>query len=204
MLSDNDLDVLLDLAAPQIARRNGGLNEALLKVAQGAETQIRRPRRTRRYLVAGAALTGVIGLGGVAMASGVIPTLTPWTGSRGASCSFIFAVDPVGSPIPESADIPRPVYDDPATVEANSYLAQYDFDSIDRDAAVDRFAEELRVGRAAMPADQRPPAPDVNTDEFESHAVIHLVQDQLDAHMTAAGFDPDSVALSSFMQCDRG
>lgn len=204
MLTNDALDDLLDSAIPRIAPRTGGLDQALLRVAQGAEAQTRRPERGPRYLVAGATFAGVIGLGGAAMAAGVIPTLTPWTGSHGASCSFIYAVDPVGAPIPESADIPRPVYDDPATVEANSFLAQYDFDSIDREAAVNSFAEELRGKRAAMPADQRPPAPDVNSDEFEGQAVDRLVQDQLDAHLKAAGFDPATVALSGYRQCDRG
>lgn len=202
MLSDNDLDILLNSAAPQIAPRTEELDHALLEASQRAEDQSRRPKHPRRFLVVGAALAGVIGLGGAATAGGLIPTLTPWTGSHGTSCSFIYAVDPAGSPVPESADVPRQVYDDPATVDANSFLARYDFDSIDREAAVDRLAEELRVQRAAMPADRRPPAPDVESDEFESHAVDTLVQDQLEAHLRAAGFDPDSVVLSGYRRCD--
>jgi hypothetical protein len=178
------------------------LDQAVLHVARSAEGQSRRPRLARRHLVAGAALVGVIGLGGAATAGGLIPALTPWTGTQGTTCLFIYAVDPAGAPIPESADIPRPVYDDPATVEANSYLAQYDFDSIDRRAAVDRFADKLRIGRAAMPADQRPPAPDVKSDEFESQAVDMLIQEQLAAHMKATGFDPNSIVFSGYRRCE--
>ncbi len=193
MLSNNSLDDLLDSAAPQTARRTDELNRILLKVAQSAETRTRRPKRTRRYLVAGVALTGVIGLGGAAAASGIIPTWTPWRTDSGTLCSMKYTVDPVDSPLArETADSPRPVYDDPATVEANYYLAQYDFDSIDRDAAVDRFVQEKHLNL---------PLPHTSEDELQVVAMYDLVTDQLTAHVKDGGFDPDSIVVRLDVTC---
>lgn len=210
MLSDNHLDDLLDSAAPQIAYRSEELTQALFEVAQGAEVanragaQSRRPKRTSRYLVAAGALASVVGVGGAAMAGGLIPTWTPWRAASGTLCSMKYTVDPVDSALArETADAPRPVYSDPATVEANSYLAQYDFASVDRDAAVDRFEQELRVQRAAIPADQRQPVGEISKDEIQIVAMSDLVSDQLAAHMKAAGFNPDSIVVRLDVLCDQ-
>lgn len=51
----------------------------------------------------------------------------------------------------ETQDFPRAVSNDPATLEANSYLARYDFASIDRDAVIMRFVQKYRTPLPTCP-----------------------------------------------------
>lgn len=201
MLNDPDLDELLTTSAPGLPGRPDDVAQALLAVARDAEHVGRVPRWRRRALVAGIAVVAVVGVGGAAAASGLVPGWTPWRSSDGTQCQYIWQASPAGLNVspPEDETFVQ-AFDDPATVEAQAFLDEYDVDSAEHEAAFEGLSDErIEVAEAHAAAAGVP----FRRSEFESHVRDRVVREALQAHLRAEGLDPDSVDFGGVEQCDQ-
>jgi hypothetical protein len=88
-----DLDELLDLATPRVTARTTDLQEELQLLASRSEAAQRR-RRPMRFALAGGVVAGVLGLGTVASAAGILPGWTLFTTGSGPTCEVAGARRP--------------------------------------------------------------------------------------------------------------
>ncbi len=141
----------------------------------------------------------MLGLGTVGAAA-VINNGALWftSTSSGDACEMQFVVQPVGPEDAASGEIatimegrtawPSASEQEEVAGEARQYLAAYDFDAIDRDAAIKEADEVQR--RIIAEADPEEAQPLLEGDDLEMHAVSSKVVRDLTAHLEGLGLDP--------------
>lgn len=198
-----DIDDLLARSAPPVAPRTTQLRDDLRALVRESEPPPRRARRRISRTAVGAGIvTGVLSLG-VVGAAAVINDGALWftTTSAGDACEMEFSVEPVG---PEDAASGEPAMimagrtswpsaaeQKTTAAEARKFLAGFDYDAVDRAAAVRRFDVEQRRIIAAAPSGEAPPL--LTGNDLETTAVRSVVFDALSAHLKAKGLSPYAV-----------
>ncbi|TWG92000.1 hypothetical protein L615_007500000100 [Nocardioides sp. J9] len=193
-----DLDDLLDRSAPSVTPPSAELENDL-----GAMVRASAPRgpgrRPIRVLVGTGVTAGLLGLGAVGAAAAINGGV-PWFTSTGSgeSCELEFDVRPVGPEGAASGELaavmagrtawPSLEEQQEVAVAARDYLAAYDFDAVDREAAVqDADAAQRRVRAEAAPEEAQQL---LTGDDLEMHAVSRKVVADLTAHLESRGMDP--------------
>jgi hypothetical protein len=178
-----DLDQSLDQAAPPVSAVTPQLQRELhAMVAASEPTQ--RGRRPVRLAVVGGVIAGIVGLGTVASASGLLPGWTMFTTSSGQTCEVAVKarMDKPGDGEPISATFS--VAERKAAFQAaNAFLEDLDYASIDRQAAIAKWrAIETRIRDAHPDA-----APRLQGDDLEVSAVTREVIDRMRSELAAKG-----------------
>lgn len=194
-----DIDDLLARSAPPVAARTTALAEDLHALVRESEPSRRAGRRFSRTALGTGIVAGVLSLGAVGAAA-VINDGTLWftTTSSGDACEMEFTVDPVGPEHAASGEParimagrttwPSAAEQEATAAEARRFLDEFDFEVLDRAAAVRRFdAEQRRIIAAAPPGEAQPL---LTGDELETTAVGFAVIDSLVAHLKAEGLSP--------------
>lgn len=196
-----DLDDLLAASAPPVTPASPELtrhhNELVLLTREAAVP----PPRRRRVGAAGAlAAVGVLSVGGVAAAAGVLPTMFPWTTDSGSACELHASAElrrNVDGTLVDGSTAPE----QRATLaSAEEYLATLDLDSIDRDEAAERWFDYLErtsadhFTRAELESQ-------FQGDRLETHAILHEVDGRLAKHLADEGHDPNSIMASLATRC---
>lgn len=190
-----ELDELLDAARPGVTPTSAALLNDLSALAE-ATRQAPRKRSMAARISAGIAGVAVLGLAGTAAAGGLPPF--GWTSDSGRECSIIHAsVELAGGSDNESRDgfaATTPEERARTLQEAQQFLANYDFDSVDREAAAERFQREESEAIAAQP-DPAERQPRLTGDELEVHALLRQQARDLVAHLEEMGYRSDVVLL---------
>jgi hypothetical protein len=185
-----DLDELLDTSAPSVTTHTRELRCELDSLAAACEQAHARRSRPVRIAIVGAAFAGVLGLGAVASAAGVLPGWPSFSTSSVQTCEIAIYADPL-----EPGDGEQPIAASFSAAEreqsltaARRYLENFDYGSVDRLTAIAWWKSEEDAARAAQsdPAERQPR---LTGDELEVTAVSHWVVDQLGAHLAAQGLD---------------
>lgn len=189
---DEQLDERLRAAMPPVTARTPEMRRELDALVAAATPVQRRRRMTRASFVA-ATTVGVLGVGTAAAAAGLIPGWSVITGS-GQTCQV-----EVVAAAPHAGDgEPGPSFDTTRKAEAVStarnFLQGFDYDSIDREAAIARWqaAEDAVIAAEPDPA-ERPPA--LTGDDLEVTALTYEVTTRLEEHLSARGLDIRAVNL---------
>jgi hypothetical protein len=201
-----DLDDLLAKAAPPVSPRTVQMTEDLHALAQAGEPRKRAGRTTKRTVVGAGMAVGVLGLGVVGAAAAMNDgTLWFTTTSAGDTCEMEFSVAPVGpqdaaSGEPDAimegrASWPSTSEQNETASEARRFLRTYDYDSVDRAAAVRAFdVEQRRIIAKAPPGEAQPL---LTGNDLETSAVRAAVFDALSRHLRAEGLSPDAIVTST-------
>lgn len=115
-----------------------------------------------------------------------------------------FRVDPVGPEHDPNGEIatmldgrttwPSKAEQDTVAKEARHFLASYNFDAIDRQAAVkETDVEQRRIIAEAPPGEAQPL---LVGDDLEMHAVSRVAIQDLTTHLKGLGMDPNVVISS--------
>lgn len=200
-----DLDDLLARSAPAVTPRTPALDDVLTELARETESRHRAAGRLRRAAGAGVAAAALgLGVAGTAVAVNNGALWFTTTGS-GDMCEMEFAVHPVGISEELSSGEPATIMEgrtawpsqeeqDAVATEARSYLGSYDFDAIDREAAMAEYdVEQRRIIAEAAPGEKQPL--DVG-DDLEVRAVQTKVARDLVAHLEGLGMDPHVVTFA--------
>lgn len=199
-----NLDELLADSAPRVTDRDAGLLEALREMSVAAEDQVGRGRRRlRRLAVSGlAALSLVVGVGGVAAATDNLPSWLPWTTSGGTTCDMTITAearrDANGELIGSEQDA---VEQRAALSAAKAYVAKLDLSGIDMAKAEDDWLDYLGRVSVGSPSRQSLEQKFVG-DDLESHALIHAVDTRVTDYLVAHGYDPRSIMITVANGCD--
>lgn len=195
-----DLTTLLDDAAPRLADRTPELDAALAELVTTTRPVPAGRRRRRLALVAGTlGLAGAVGLGGVAAAGigrDLVRGAFAWTDEDDISCTIQATLEPR-----EPSDPHYSASQQAALASAEAWLAGFDLDAVDRDAAGERWLRHLERVSAGDPTraelEQR-----FHGERLESHALVFEVSRQLDHHLTEQGYDPRSLDGSVGVACE--
>jgi hypothetical protein len=202
-----DLDQLLDRAAPTVAPRTPELGHELVAlVAESEQGSLRRRRRLQAAVVSAVAV-GVVGLVPAAGASGLLPFADwfPWTASSGTTCRIGFEVrmadDGSGQPMtPAVAAMTTPQKQE-VVVVAREFLAEFDYSSVDTDAAIKKWqAAEARVRGDQLPEERQPK---LSGNDLELTAVGQEVAHRVVAFLKQRGLNPDAVLISEGSRCEK-
>lgn len=184
-----DLDELLSRSAPPLTPRTPQLERELHHLVAASEAaQARRRWPIRTALVSGA-LAGTLGLGAVASATGVLPGWPSFSTSSGQTCEIALSASALepgdGEPVAASF---RAAERQETLAAARAFLADFDYDSVDRRQAIASWqAEESRVRAAQTDPAERQPR--LTGDDLEVTAVSRSVITDLDAALAAKGLD---------------
>ncbi|WP_292602329.1 hypothetical protein [Nocardioides sp. REDSEA-S30_B4] len=195
-----DLDHLLDQSGPPVARRTPELHEELRGLVVASE-DARRPRRRARMTLVGGVALGVLGLGTVATAAGVLPGWGLLTTGSGQTCEVDVAVQALS---PGYGEPSAPAFSDAeqaATLAAaRAFLADLDYDAIDREDAIsDWQSAEERVRSEQEDPSERQPA--LTGDDLEVTAVQHAVVERMRSALAAQGHDLRAVTVTTGNGC---
>ena len=200
-----NLDELLAQAAPPVASRTPELTETLRELVPATEhagTAGRR-RGARAAAAAAVAVLAVLGAGGTAAANGLLPDWFPWTTQSGASCGLTASVelrrDGDGALI---TDRWSEVEQRQALSSAEDYLGSLDLDAIDRKQAAERWFTYLEGISVTHPSRAELESK-FQGERLEVQSLMYEVDRRLDDHLTARGYDPDSVMTTVASQCTR-
>ena len=209
-----DIDDLLERSAPSVTPRTTELTEDLRALARESEPRGRARRRITRTTVSAGIVTGVLTLGGVGAAA-VMNDGALWstTTSAGDRCEMEFSVDLVGSEdvgngepamiMAGRTSWPSAAEQKRTAAEARRFLAGFDFEAVDRPAAIKRFdAEQRRIIAAAPPGEAQPR---LTGNDLETSAVSSVVFDDLAKHLKSKGLSPYAVVVwtGSSAGCSR-
>lgn len=201
-----DLDALLAHAAPATTPPNPALDQELRALGRAAaERALRSRRRGFRLVVAGTATAGVVAVGGAAAATGLLPpTWMPWSTTTGQACETSFTVRPTtvgnGEPVTPAVAAMTAAEKQQVVDAANTFLATYDYDAIDAEAAIATWREVEADVRASQPPAERQPR--LHGADLELTAVGRVVVRDLVADLEARGLDPDAMRFSTGSRCD--
>lgn len=197
-----DLDELLERSAPRTCARSPRLDDELQRLVRASEASAGRRRRSVRLGVASAAALAAVGLAPVASAAGLLPGWATWSTSQGSSCEI-----QVDASLRRDGDgelITRSFTEaeQQATHEAaQRFLAEFNYESVDRDEAVAEWQAEERRIRAGEESDERQPA--LQGDDLEVTAVSTQVVDRLRDYLQQRGLDIRAIMVSTGNRCDR-
>lgn len=198
------LDDLIDRAAPPLVARDAGLTAELRQLAVDNETDFfHRRRPTRRALtVAAAAMASMLSVGGVATASGLLPSFSfPWTTESGEQCRLVASAELRRTASGDLLGNDASVAEQQATVAAaQTFLAQLDLRSIDRQTAAERWFDHLEATSVHHP-DRAALEQKFTGDRLEAHAVLHEVATRLQRELRAEGHDPRAVMTTIASVC---
>lgn len=190
---DEQLDERLRDAAPPVSVRTLEMRRELDALVAAAMPIQRRRRSTTRASLVAATAVGALGVGTAAAAAGLIPGWSVLTGS-GQTCQ----VEVIAAAAQAGDGEPDPTFDATeraeATAAARVYLGRFDYDSIDRDAAISRWqaAEDAVIAAEPDPAERQPA---LNGDDLEVTALTYEVTTRLGSHLAARGLDIRAVNL---------
>ena len=187
---------------PSVAPRSADLDDALHQLVR-ADQPRRRLRRPLRLAVGVGAAAGILGVGVAGAAAVMHEGGALWftTTGSGDACEMEFDVTPVGSQDVGNGE-PATVMEGrtawPSAAEqqevaqaARLFLADYDYDAVDRESAIrGTDAAQRRIIAGAAPGEAQP----LDTgDDLEMHAVSRVVVRDLHAHLEGLGMDPSVV-----------
>ncbi|RYP86752.1 hypothetical protein EKO23_08840 [Nocardioides guangzhouensis] len=197
-----DLDELLERSGPPICTRGHRLEVELRRLVRDSETTAGRRRRSVRLGLAGVAVAGVLGLAPVASAAGLLPGWATWSTTQGSTCELQLDVglrrDGDGELITETfTDAEqRATY-----AAAREFLTAFDYDSVDRDAAIAEWqAQEAHIRAGQRPGDRQPA---LQGDDLEVTAVLTQVVNRLRDHLHGRGLDIRAIMVSAGNRCTR-
>lgn len=189
---DEQLDERLRDAAPPVSVRTPEMRRELDALVVAATPVQRRRRMTRASLVVATAV-GALGVGTAAAAAGLIPGWAVLTGS-GQTCrvEVIAAAPRAGDGEPGAKFDATEQME--AVAAARIFLQGFDYDSIDRDAAISRWqaAEDTAIAAQPDPAERQPA---LTGDDLEVTALTYEVTTRLGNHLAARGLDIRAVSL---------
>ena len=141
-------------------------------------------------------MVGVLGIGAVASAAGVLPGWPSFVTSSGQACAIEIsasALEP-GEGEPVSAGF-TPTEKKAALTEAQAFLADFDYDSVDRQRAIAWWKTEESSARAGEsdPAERQPT---LTGNDLEVTAVSRWVLHELDEDLAARGLDMRAIGLT--------
>lgn len=191
-----DLDQMLDEAAPPVTARTPELHQELRATVVASEP-VQRRRRSARLAVAGGIVAGVVGLGTVASAAGILPGWTMLTTASGQTCEVQVGADLMtpGDGEPITATFSRAEQEE-TLAAARAFLEGFDYDSIDRQDAIAAWQAAEAEARAAQedPAERQPK---LEGDDLEVHAVTWLVIQRMRATLAAQGHDIRAISITT-------
>ena len=164
-----DLDELLEASGTPVTPRSPGLQRDLDDLVAACEQAHLRRRGPVRVAIAGAAFAGVLGLGAVASAAGVIPGWPSFSTSSGQTCEIEISADPWGpgeGEQPIAASFSAAEKQESLTA-ARLYLEDFDYGSVDRATAIAWWQREEEAARAMQP-DPAERQPRLTRDELRS------------------------------------
>ena len=199
------LDDLLAQSAPTVTPPSAELTQSFHELVTLTERAARpRRRRAARALATGSlALIGVVGLGGVAAAHGLLPGWFPWLSQSGSSCSLQVSVelrrDGNGALITDRVS----GREQRVTLKAaQKYLRSFDVGAVDRRQAADHWFAYLEKVSAGHP-DRAALESKFQGERLETHSVLYEVEANLDDYLTAQGHDPRSIMTSAANECGQ-
>ena len=146
-----------------------------------------------RASLAAATAVGALGVGTAAAAAGLIPGWSVLTGS-GQTCQ----VEVIAVASRAGDGEPNATFDATERAEAVAaariFLKRFDYDSIDRDAAISRWqaAEDTAIAALPDPAERQPA---LKGDDLEVTALTYDLTTRLGNHLAARGLDIRAVNL---------
>ncbi len=193
------LDEQLAAAAPHVSRRSPELDRELALVIAEAE-RLARPdgvRRRTRLAISGLAAIGALGIGTAAAgAAGILPwyDTAPARGvvttSNGSTCELTFGVKgievlarPVDGTIRASA-----------VAAAERFLEGFEVSGIDVDDATRGLPPRATTNSETGPAE--------TVEEYETFAVMGVVEKRVTAELEQKGLPPEAVSVSMATSCD--
>jgi len=191
-----DLDELLNASAPPVTARTPLLRRELDNLVAASEEVQSRRRWPAHTALVGGALVGVLGLGAVASAAGVLPGWPSFSTSSGQTCNIEISVSALqdGQGEPNSGSFSAAEQRE-SLAEAQTFLADFDYDSVDRQQAIAWWkSEESKVRATQSDPAERPPR--LNGDDLEVTAVSRWVIKDLSADLTAHGLDIRAIAIA--------
>lgn len=198
-----DLNDLLDRSAPRVAPRSPTLSKELNDLVVGAEATARSAGRRYRAGLVGALTAGVLGVGTVgAMATGVVstPGWVPWTTEAGATCELEFdAVPDLGPGVVSPTRTYTAAEERQAVAEANRFLDEFDYGSIDVDEAIEKWGEGDAQVSGDPDAIRRYEA--IKEDTLELGSVGREVEARLAKHLDEKGLPSGAVAVEQRWRC---
>lgn len=184
-----DLDDVLTAAAPAVTPRTPQLHQELEALVMESEAVQRRGRRGVRMAVVGSVVSGALGLGTVASATGILPGWTLLGTASGQTCEVQVHAGPLGAGDgePVSATFTRAEQDE-ALAAAQAFLRSLDYESIDHQKAIAEWrTAESKVRHAQTGAVERQPR--LRGDDLEVTAVTHAVVERMRSELAADGLD---------------
>jgi hypothetical protein len=190
---DDHLDERLREAVPPLAARTPEMRSEVRALVEASTLVQRRRRGMSRASLVAVATVGALGVGTAAAAAGLIPGWSVLTGS-GQTCQ----VEVVAGPGHAGDDEPGAQFN--ATERADAvtttrvFLQDFDYDSIDRQAAISRWqtAEDAAVAEQPDPEERQPA---LTGDDLEVTALTYEVTTRLRDHLAARGLDIRAVSL---------
>jgi len=200
-----NLDELLADSTPPVTPSSLELNQHLDQLVHLTEEAAapRRPRRRNRAVAVGAfAAVGVLSVGGVAAAAGVLPTLFPWTTDSGSTCELDVSAELRRNIDGALVDQTTAAEQEATLASAKEYLATLDLESIDRQAAAEHWFDYLERTSADHPTRAELES-EFQGDRLETDALLHEVDTQLAKHLAEEGHDPTSIMTSLGNRCGK-
>lgn len=190
---DEQLDERLRAARPPVSARTPEMRRELDALVDAATPVQRRRRRLSRASLVAATAVGVLGAGTAAAAAGLIPGWSVLTGSGQVCQVDVIAAAPLAADGEPGAQFDRAERAE-TVAAARIFLQGFDYDSIDRDAAISRWqaAEDTAIAAQPDPAERQPA---LTGDDLVVTALTHEVTSRLGDHLAARGLDIRAVNL---------
>lgn len=184
-----DLDDVLTAAAPAVTPRTPELRQELEALVMQSEADQRRGRRGVRMAVVGSVVAGVLGLGTVASAAGLLPGWALLGTASGQTCEVQVHAGPLraGDGEPISATFSSAEQEE-SLVAAEAFLRSFDYESIDHRTAIAEWrAAESKGRHTQKDAGERQPR--LRGDDLEVTAVTQVVVERMRSELAADGLD---------------
>jgi hypothetical protein len=200
-----NLDQLLAGAAPPVLDRDAELAQEIREMIVAAEDSAhgRRTRRRRYVATVLCAISVVLGAGGVAAATDVLPSWLPWTTSSGTSCELAITAelrrDANGHLATDRTDANEQRQ---VLAAANRFIAAIDLDGVDMAKAEDDWFDYLERVSVQNPSRDTLEREFVG-DDLETHALIYAVDQRVTSQLASEGYDPNVIMLTVANGCGR-
>lgn len=190
---DEQLDQRLREATPPVTVRTAEMSRELHALVVGATPAQRRPRRLTRASLVAVTAVGALGVGTAAAAAGLIPGWSVLTGS-GQTCQVeVIAGTPLAGDGEAGTEFDATERTEAVTA-ARRFLQGFDYDSINREAAITRWQAAEDATNAAQP-DPAERQPALAGDDLEVTALTYEVTTRLKNHLASRGLDIRAVNL---------
>ncbi|MGY2703308.1 hypothetical protein [Nocardioides sp. HB32] len=192
-----NLDDLLTESAPPVIARTPELTRELNDLVAACEASESQRRWPVRAVLVGGAMAGVLGIGAVASAAGVLPGWPSFATSSGQTCDveILASALPPGEGEPISATF-NSTEKRATLAEARAFLADFDYDSVDRQQAIDWWRTEESKARTEQ-SDPSERQPKLVGDDLEVTAVSFWVVNELRADLAVKGLDIRAINVAT-------